>query len=308
MECRVYAENPARNFLPAAGTLRHLKIPQSSGALGGGVRVDTGVVQGDKISVFYDPMISKLIVHAPTRDEAIQKLLLSLKSYQIVGTPTNLKFVEKCVDHPAFRKGGVNTGFLEEFAEDVKVPDEAPLPSPIGLCLASLAVLLSMERRIGAKEKNLYSPWSNLSGSWRIGVPFTRTISFMPYLGSMATTATDDEKVEQTVVCTSNKDGSFNLSLVGDDNIYHTKGVLFGDGSLEATINENRYTNVTSVELDEDGGSKSVHLWAAPGRILGKEGESSCSVFLPSRINTKHASMTETSGIVKAPMPGKVGA
>jgi len=303
IECRIYAENPAKGFLPAAGTLRHLRSPDSD-ALGGGVRVDTGVVQGDKISVFYDPMISKLIVHGRNREEAIHKLLLSLRSYQIVGTPTNLKFVEKCVDHPEFRRGGVNTGFLEYFADDVKVSDEAPLPSAIGLCLASLAVLLSLEGRIGVVNKQQYSPWSKYSGSWRLGVPFSRKLYFSSSLQSDKNDSSTD--TEQSVLCTSNRDGSYMISLLGKDKCYHVKGVLHEQGILEAFVDGKHYKNVTVAKLDEDDGTI-LHLWAAPGRFLGKEGEYNCSVCLPLIKNQKRGTSSESSGIIKAPMPGKVG-
>lgn len=303
IECRIYAENPAKGFLPAAGTLRHLRSPNSD-ALGGGVRVDTGVVQGDKISVFYDPMISKLIVHGRNREEAIQKLLLSLRSYQIVGTPTNLKFVEKCVDHPEFRKGGVNTGFLECFADDVKVSDEAPLPSAIGLCLASLAALLSLEGRIGVVNKQLYSPWSNFSGSWRLGVPFSRKLHFTSYFRSSSNDSSTD--VEQSVVCISNKDGSYMISLLGEEKRYHVNGVLYEDGVLDAIVNGKHHKGVTVAKLDEEDGTI-LHLWAAPGRFLGKESEYNCSVCLPSIKNQKRGTSSGNSGIIKAPMPGKVG-
>ena len=297
IECRIYAENPARKFLRAAGTLRHLRIPT-----GDGVRVDTGVVQGDKISVFYDPMISKLIVHGPDRESAINKLLVSLKSYQVVGTPTNIPFVEKCVDHPAFRKGGVNTSFLERYAEDVKVLDEAPLPSSIGLCLASLSLVLSVEGRVGILDsdvaRRMRSPWSNLSGSWRMGVPFQRTLNFAP-LGADAKGSASDG---QSAVSKSNRDGSYTL-LIGEDS-YRVQGVLREDGSLEATIDGKHYS-VTSVVLDEEDGSKSIHIWAAPGREIGKGGETRCSVCVPS-IDRKAATVMEGSGSIKAPMPGRV--
>ena len=78
IEARIYAENPARNFLPATGHLHHLSPPT-----GDGVRVETGVRQGDDVSVFYDPMISKLICYGTDRDDAIEKLLESLKEYEV---------------------------------------------------------------------------------------------------------------------------------------------------------------------------------------------------------------------------------
>ncbi|RHY98324.1 hypothetical protein DYB35_013473, partial [Aphanomyces astaci] len=75
------------NFLPGSGTLHHLRLPPLTDS----VRVDTGILQGDAVSIFYDPMIAKLVVHAPTRKEAIQGLVQALGQYQVVGLPTNIE-------------------------------------------------------------------------------------------------------------------------------------------------------------------------------------------------------------------------
>ena len=115
VEARIYAENPARGFLPATGNLKFLKPPT-----GDGVRVETGVRMGDDVSVYYDPMISKLIAYDTTRSKAIDKLIKALRNYHVVGMPTNIAFVEKCADHAAFREGGVTTGFLDIYADDVR--------------------------------------------------------------------------------------------------------------------------------------------------------------------------------------------
>jgi len=134
IEARIYAENPARDFLPATGLLKHIKLPT-----GEGVRVETGVRQGDEVLMFYDPMISKLVCYGENREAAIDKLLESLKNYQVVGLPNNIEFVEKCAKHPAFREGGVTTAFLDLYKEDVAV-EENSSGSTVSRALAAAAL------------------------------------------------------------------------------------------------------------------------------------------------------------------------
>jgi 3-methylcrotonyl-CoA carboxylase alpha subunit len=133
IEARIYAENPARDFLPATGTLKHLRAPE-----GPGIRVETGVREGDEVSVFYDPMISKLITYGEDRDAALDKMVAALKRYEVAGMPTNIPFVEKCASHPSFREGGVTTGFLDIYEEDVKV-EEGERGTDEGIAIAAVA-------------------------------------------------------------------------------------------------------------------------------------------------------------------------
>lgn len=96
------------NFLPSTGTLRHLSPPEERN----GIRVDTGVVAGDEVSIFYDPMISKLIAHGEDRPAALRRLTEALKEYEVVGLSNNIEFLRKCASHPDFVEGGVTTNFL----------------------------------------------------------------------------------------------------------------------------------------------------------------------------------------------------
>jgi len=112
LEARVYAEDPFRNFLPSIGRLTHYQEPE-----GEGVRVDAGVFEGAEISMFYDPMIAKLIASAPTRDGAIARLMEALDSYEIRGVSHNISFLAALVGNPRFAKGDFSTNFIaEEFA------------------------------------------------------------------------------------------------------------------------------------------------------------------------------------------------
>jgi propionyl-CoA carboxylase alpha chain len=109
IECRIYAEDPANNFLPSTGTLTKHRIPT-----GAEVRVDSGVEEGSQITINYDPMISKLSVHAPTRDQAIAKMLRALHEYEIAGCHTTIPFCEYVLKHEAFRSAQYDTHFVKD--------------------------------------------------------------------------------------------------------------------------------------------------------------------------------------------------
>lgn len=107
IEVRVCAEDPANNFLPDIGKLKMYRIPK-----GAGVRVDDGFEEGMEIPIHYDPMIAKLIVHAPTRQEAIEKMIRAIDEYDIVGIQTTLSFCKFVLRHEAFVSGNFDTGFV----------------------------------------------------------------------------------------------------------------------------------------------------------------------------------------------------
>lgn len=114
IENRVYAEDPYRGFLPSTGRLIRYNPP----ATGDGVRVDDGVAEGGEVSMFYDPMIAKLITWAPTRLEAIDKQIVALDQFEIEGPGHNIDFVSALMQHERFRSGNITTGFIaEEYPE-----------------------------------------------------------------------------------------------------------------------------------------------------------------------------------------------
>lgn len=118
VEVRVYAEDPANNFLPDIGTLATYNRPQ-----GNGVRVDDGFEQGMSIPFYYDPMIAKLITHAETREGAIEKMIRAIQDYEITGLETTLGFCNFVMHHDAFRSGNFDTRFVEKyFTPDVLKP------------------------------------------------------------------------------------------------------------------------------------------------------------------------------------------
>jgi acetyl-CoA carboxylase biotin carboxylase subunit len=115
IECRIYAENPDKRFMPSPGTLTRFAMPDT----GDGVRVDCGVREGDDITFYYDPMIAKVICHGADRDAAIARMLGALDDVTIEGVRTNLEFLKRCLDHAEFRAGRVSTGFVDAHLPDL---------------------------------------------------------------------------------------------------------------------------------------------------------------------------------------------
>ncbi len=110
IECRVYAEDPENNFLPSPGVITRLRVPQ-----GNGVRDDGGIYEGAEVSIYYDPMISKLAVFGRTREEAIDRLRRALREYEVGGIKTTLPFFREIVEDEEFIEGKLDTGFIERF-------------------------------------------------------------------------------------------------------------------------------------------------------------------------------------------------
>jgi acetyl/propionyl-CoA carboxylase alpha subunit len=112
IECRVYAEDPANNFLPSPGRISRLRVPA-----GPGVRDDSGVTEGAEVSIYYDPMVSKLAAWGRTRTEAIDRLRRALDEYDVAGIKTTLPFFRAIVRDREFIDGKLDTGFIPRFLE-----------------------------------------------------------------------------------------------------------------------------------------------------------------------------------------------
>ena len=157
VEVRLYAEDPARNFLPSTGTLVHLKLPEE----GAHVRVDTGVRQGDTVTPFYDPMIAKVIVHDRDRTSALRRMAVLMGETEVVGVTTNAGLLKALCSHPAFVGGEVDTGFIERhratlFAALAPADDRA-------FAIATLARLVEWRDR-APTAGDPHSPWSEQNG------------------------------------------------------------------------------------------------------------------------------------------------
>jgi len=135
IECRIYAEDPENNFLPAPGRIDVLRVPS-----GIGIRDDSGVYEGYEVSTFYDPILSKLVAWGGSRDEAIGRMLRALREYVIVGPTANIAFHRWALEHPAFRAGDIDTGFIARHFTPAALVESAEADLPlIGAALAAVA-------------------------------------------------------------------------------------------------------------------------------------------------------------------------
>ena len=154
IEARIYAENTDQDFLPSAGTLDVLSLP----ALGPSLRIDTGVVQGDEISVHYDSLISKLICWGETRATALQRMHRALQQYQLIGVHHNIALLGKLVSHPQIVEGNTDTRFIENQLGALRQPEQS-LPNEV-LFSVCCYDLLRAQHQTAEKQKTSTDPWS----------------------------------------------------------------------------------------------------------------------------------------------------
>ncbi|HTI01897.1 MAG TPA: biotin/lipoyl-containing protein, partial [Acidisoma sp.] len=149
VEARIYAEDPARGFLPSSGRIDIFRPPAETIAQGVTVRVDTGLVEGGSVPIHYDPMIAKLITHAPTRSEAIAAQAEALDRFAIGGVRHNLSFLSQLMALPRWQEGRLSTGLIvEEFGEAAEeVPPDAALAPRLVAIVAANA-----HRRAAARQ------------------------------------------------------------------------------------------------------------------------------------------------------------
>jgi len=164
IECRVTSEDPHRGFLPSTGLVTHLQVPT-----GPGVRWDGGIQEGFEVSLHYDPLLAKLIVHAPTRDAAIARMARALDELVVAGLDTSAPFHRRVMDEPDFRAGTLSIRYLEEHADLLTVDgDEAERRA-----VAVAAALLEEERRQRHQSARVGTgPGVGLTGWRRAGWPW----------------------------------------------------------------------------------------------------------------------------------------
>jgi 3-methylcrotonyl-CoA carboxylase alpha subunit len=239
IEVRLYAEDPARDFLPQTGRLDHLVFPEQ----GAHVRVDTGVRAGDQISIHYDPMIAKLIVWDRDRPSAVRRLRSALAGTQVAGFNTNVGFLSAIAGHPAFMDADLDTRFIERHGADL-MPEAKPADGRT-LALAGLGVLLDRARRakeVAKASDDPFSPWTHGDG-WRLNDDAHETLTFREGGGR-------EGGAERRVELVYRRDGyHFHLEEGGPELV--VRGSLEADGTLKAELDEARLT-ATIVRRDAE--------------------------------------------------------
>jgi 3-methylcrotonyl-CoA carboxylase alpha subunit len=172
-EARVYAEDPARGFLPQTGQLAYLRTPQGLGYAStldsGNVRIETGVREGDAVSVYYDPMIAKLVVRGADRAEALKRMTAALTQFRVVGVNTNLKFLHALTTHEAFGRADVWTGFIAQHEKSLFAARASPVAAPIAAAASTILDSLSSS---SSSSSSVSSSSSSSSSSTNVSTAF----------------------------------------------------------------------------------------------------------------------------------------
>ena len=283
-EARLYAEDPAKGFLPSIGTLRTLRLPVGTE----GVRVDTGVEEGDAVTPYYDPMVAKIIASGPDRAAALDRLAAALDATHVEGVTTNLAFLRAAAASPAFRALAIDTGWLDREGTEALAAEPPATPEVLLLAaLATVALSLARPRPRPVPGTDWTSPWHRLD-AWRlnqaprglvrllagqevhaVAVEGTAAERFTAHLGDAALEARCGVAGERVWVESDGRRRSFPAAILG-----HTL-VLTLDGRRRAFVLEDGRFAARGEE--EDQGlftapmpGKVTRLLVAPGDRVAK--------------------------------------
>ena len=278
IEARIYAENPAKNFLPSTGTLRHLRSPQAvEFEVGTGpapVRVDSGVREGDTISPYYDPMLAKLIVWGETREVALARMSAALGEFEVVGVTTNIGFLGRIVKSRAFATGDLDTGLIERNRDEL-FPAAGTTKDEI-LAVAAFAELALGEttaRNRARTSGDPNSPWHLMDG-WRMNETSHHSLVFT-------------EGEQHTAVSVANTRSGFRMRTASGE--FALSGERGPDGNLQVLL-DGRSLKGRAVRV---GGEWNIF-------IAGQQHRLSLRDELHELESDSHG------GSLAAPMPGKV--
>ena len=278
IEARIYAENPAKNFLPSTGTLRHLRSPQAvEFEVGTGpapVRVDSGVREGDTISPYYDPMLAKLIVWGETREVALARMSAALGEFEVVGVTTNIGFLGRIVKSRAFATGELDTGLIERNRDEL-FPAAGTTKDEI-LAVAAFAELALGEttaRNRARTSGDPNSPWHLMDG-WRMNETSHHSLVFT-------------EGEQHTAVSVANTRSGFRMRTASGE--FALSGERGPDGNLQVLL-DGRSLKGRAVRV---GGEWNIF-------IAGQQHRLSLRDELHELESDSHG------GSLAAPMPGKV--
>lgn len=271
IEARVYAENPARNFLPSPGVITHLRLPKDRP----GLCVDTSLASGDEITPYYDPMIAKIIAWGTDRDDALHTLRRALVETRVAGVATNLKLLSATLRHKEFVGGEYDTGFLERYRNDlIEVPESA---SELVLGLGALYLLLMCRKQTettALRSVDPYSPWA-VNDGWRLNLPAQDIIRLID----------GDLVVDVGVTVT---EGGYSLEL--PTGVLAVSGRLVGEQDVAAVLGGMQINGTVTRDADE----LTVWLYDVSHCLQVHDSFSESNAVVAS------------AGDLTAPMPGRV--
>ena len=271
-EARIYAEDPDNDFLPVTGILSYLQTPDVSEH----VRVDTGVRQGDEVSVYYDPMIAKLIVWDENRDKALRRLNKALSEYRVSGMKTNVEFLYNLATSKPFVEADLDTGFIEKHHDlifhDTQRDVESELP------LAALYLILKQKVKSENSDAAVHdasSPW-NSTNAWRLNEPHIHRFKLLLH------DKEHDVAVEQVTTALTTR-----YYITCENQKVEACGELVGD---QLTTNINGYQLKANIADHDD----TFTLYTAQSAVV-------CSLILPDLGDDDEQ---DNAGNLTAPMNG----
>ena len=309
-EVRLYAENPARDFLPATGVLNRLRFAEE----GTHVRIDTGVIEGDAVTPHYDPMIAKLVVWDEDRPRALQRLRHALADTEVVGVTTNLSFLGRIAVNEDFAAADLDTGFIERHSAQL-LPEEGPTPDRT-LALAALALLLERqgEAELAAwSSSDGTSPWHSVD-SWRLNDEAHDEIRFIDGGGEVSVTvhARADGYAFDFPAGPMEVSGEFDEDdriVANLDGVRVVKTIIRGDDAVTvidkgAAYRLERYDPLKSTEVGDTGDMGVIA--PLPGKVIAILTEEGAEVEKGSPLMIVEAMKMEHT--ISAPAAGRIAA
>lgn len=238
-EARIYAENPANDFLPVTGKLSYLATPAENA----NTRIDTGVRQGDDVSIYYDPMIAKLVVWDENRDKALGRLTNALSEYRISGVTTNIDFLYNISKSAPFCAADLDTGFIEKHHSAIFHDQQGDINEDIPL--AALYLFLQQQQSAtqqSAQSADPHSPW-NLTNNWRLNEANIQQFNIRCHELDIEVEVEQREQVDGVL---------YRISF--NDNTVEARGSLEGDLTAGHRLKSdiNGYQSQTVVSMHDD--------------------------------------------------------
>jgi len=276
IEARIYAEDPAADFLPQAGRIEYLDFPNADAH----VRADFGVKTGDVISVYYDPLIAKLIVWDEDRQAVIRRLRGALAQTRVVGPRNNIDFLRAIAAHEAFLQGSIDTGFIERYRSDLLTPAKPASNTTLALAIVGLLGERKAKSQAQANSEDSWSPWSRRDG-WRLNEFSQETISLRESIG---------QQIENRPIGITYLPDGWRFAMP-DGTTFHASGALAGDG-------------IITVECD---GHRASAKWVhAREEIIVLPPREAAHRFILASTATNAAEPAAPGGRLTSPMPGRI--
>ncbi len=287
IEARLYAEDPKRGFMPSPGSLRRFATPYDKPYL----RLETGVVEGDEITPFYDPMIAKLIAWGPTREAATSRLAQALGETHLVGPETNLDFLAQTLTHPSFAAGAVDTRFVDTHSDALFAGSDEGIIEDALACAALAEILWRAEdaTRTAASSQDPHSPW-RLGDGWRLGgtAAFTELNYIRSEGGEGGEGGFSVRARQESGATADSRDAIWHLEI--GERAFATHGHLQPDGRL-GVILDGQYV---AADVVRDGTLRHLLVGGVRLRL--------------SLVDPRAATADEAAGggVFRAPLPGRI--